>query len=69
MQQRYADAIELFEASLKLEPGDAVTHKNLGLALAQLGRRDEATIRFREALRLNPDMIEAQQALRELSRQ
>jgi len=36
---------------------------NLGIALARLGRLDEAIVQFSEAVRLKPDFAEARQAL------
>ncbi len=38
----------------RLEPGDAIARNNLGNALYELGRSEEATAAYREALRLDP---------------
>ncbi len=40
--------------------------KNLGMALARLGQRDEAIKSLTEALRLRPDYPEARRALEAL---
>lgn len=41
----------------------AQVHKNLGTSLERLGEQDKAVERYREALRLNPDLAEAHNAL------
>ena len=47
-----------FEEALRLDPGHAEAHNNLGIALGAQGRRDEAVAQYREALRLKPDFAE-----------
>jgi tetratricopeptide (TPR) repeat protein len=57
---RLAEAIDHFQAALRIDPDYAGAHNNLGLALLQIpGRLPEATAEFREALRLNPKDAEA----------
>jgi len=41
----------------------AQIHKNLGTSLERMGEQDKAVERYREALRLNPDLAEAHNAL------
>jgi Flp pilus assembly protein TadD len=51
---------------LRLAPDDVDAHFELGSVLAQNGRRDEAAVHFREALRLRPDHALAREALQKL---
>lgn len=51
------DAIDAYEQFLRLKPEDAGVHGQVGTLLAGEGRLAEATVHFREALRLNPDLI------------
>jgi len=44
---------------VKLEPGVAELHNDLGIALAETGRLPEAIAEFRQALRLKPDFEDA----------
>jgi tetratricopeptide (TPR) repeat protein len=53
------EAIGYYENALKIERGNAVTHNNLGLALASVGRTQEAIGHFQEALRINPSYTAA----------
>ena len=52
---RYDEAIAHFEATVRLDPGAAFAHFNLGTALALAGRREAAIDRYLEAVRLDPD--------------
>jgi tetratricopeptide (TPR) repeat protein len=45
------------------EPGNAAARTNLGILLIQLGRADRAARELEEALRLDPRLVEAAQAL------
>src|SRR5207237_682385 len=54
-QGRFADAIEHYRAALRLQPGSARTHADLGNVLAAAGRADEAAAEYGEALHLAPD--------------
>ena len=54
-----AAAVKIFSEALRLDPGNAETHYNLGVALDSLGRTDEAIEHFSEAVRLNPDNARA----------
>ena len=61
-KQRPAEALAEYQAALRTEAGAArpEIHNDLGVALARLGKLDEAVKEFREALRLNPDFGPAQ---------
>ncbi len=52
-------AIEAWRQAIKHHPDDSQAHNNLGLALANIGRRDEAVEAFQTAIRLEPDLAEA----------
>ncbi len=51
---RLDEAIVHYRESLRLNPGSAPTHYNLGFALSALGKRDEAIAQFEDAVRLDP---------------
>jgi len=57
------EALQEFREAVRLRPADSVARYNLGNMLAGLGRPDEAAIQFREALRLNTNLRQAQAAL------
>ena len=65
-------AIKVNQASIALSPQDAEAHNNLGTALQDLGRLDEAEASYREAIALKPDYAAAYYSLgvtlKELSR-
>ena len=44
---------------MRLDPGNADAHFNLGQALVKEGRIDAAMERFREAVRLDPEFVPA----------
>ncbi|MGZ6248648.1 MAG: tetratricopeptide repeat protein, partial [Syntrophales bacterium] len=48
-----------YEKALKIEKNNAVTHNNIGLALASVGRTQEAIGHFQEALKINPSYAAA----------
>lgn len=52
---RLDTALLYLREAVEVEPGSAERHNDLGVALANLGRYDEAEFAFREALMLNPD--------------
>jgi spermidine synthase len=62
-QRRYLDAVPLLRAAVHLDPGDAETQNDLGVALASLGRIREAVEHFTRAAQLAPDFIEARENL------
>ena len=57
------EALEEFMATLRLNQTDANAELNLGKVLVNLGRYDEATAHFSEALRLDPDLQEARDSI------
>ncbi len=64
---KLTDAAREFRATVDLRPADVEAHFNLGIAFAQLGRRDEAIAQLSETLRIKPDLIQARQALADLT--
>ena len=71
-QEGILEAIKVNQASIALSPQDAEAHNNLGTALQDLGRLDEAEASYREAIALKPDYAAAYYSLgvtlKELSR-
>ena len=55
-QQRYNEALELFQGLVALHPDDAATYSNMGITLIFLGRNDEALQHFDQALALDPTL-------------
>ncbi|MDM8525129.1 tetratricopeptide repeat protein [Desulfococcaceae bacterium HSG8] len=56
IQVRYwRNSITLFEHVLDITENNYLAHNNLGIALANQGRTDEAAEHYAEALRINPD--------------
>jgi predicted O-linked N-acetylglucosamine transferase (SPINDLY family) len=53
------DAVLSYQRALKLQPGIAQAHNNLGVALRSLGRNKEALTSFRRAIELEPDSASA----------
>jgi len=53
-QGKLNEGIAYFYEILKIKPDDFGAHRNLGIALQQLGKRDEAKIHAQEAQRLTP---------------
>jgi len=58
-QNRTDEALEALTAAEKENPRDAAIRNFRGIALAQLGRGDDAAKEYREAIRLNPQMVDA----------
>lgn len=65
---RDASALALYDRAVALDAGIAALHNNRGVALAALGRKDEARAAFREALRLDPGFGPARDNLAALGR-
>jgi tetratricopeptide (TPR) repeat protein len=59
LRQGGAPALPALKRAVELLPQDAEVHLNLGIALAEAGRRDEAVASYRQALSLNPASVEA----------
>jgi len=55
----WRNGITLFEHTLKVTQDNAVAHTNLGAALMEAGKENEATRQYREALRIDPDHANA----------
>jgi tetratricopeptide (TPR) repeat protein len=58
---QFADAITAYREALRFEPEATsyAIHNDLGVALAQLGRRQEALTEFERALQIKPDFPDA----------
>jgi tetratricopeptide (TPR) repeat protein len=52
-------AIQQFQKALRISPGDADAHNNLGIAYVSKGMFDEGIEHYQAALRLKPDYAEA----------
>ncbi|MGD0650697.1 MAG: tetratricopeptide repeat protein [Verrucomicrobiia bacterium] len=60
LQVRYwRNSVTLFEHALAVTKDNPVAHSNLGVALAEQGRVEEALGHFEQALRIEPDYPEA----------
>ena len=57
--RRYSEAVNVNQTAVSLSPRDAETHSNLGNALQELGRLEEAEASYRQAIALKPDLAEA----------
>jgi tetratricopeptide (TPR) repeat protein len=57
--KHWQNGIALFEHSLEMTPNNFLMHNNLGVALANLGRNEEAIAHYVEAVRIKPDFAEA----------
>jgi tetratricopeptide (TPR) repeat protein len=55
----YRDAETLYRTTFARNPSCWMAHNNLGVVLADQGRRDEAIAQFEQTLRLKPDHAEA----------
>ena len=51
----YSNEKTLWQATVRLNPGDWVVHYSLGLALFQDGRTDEAINEYQKALQMHPE--------------
>jgi tetratricopeptide (TPR) repeat protein len=60
------ETISLYRQGLAICPDDDVAHYELGRALADAGRADEAAKSFEAALRINPDFADARRRLEAL---
>jgi tetratricopeptide (TPR) repeat protein len=57
--QLWRDSITLFAHTLKVTTGNYITHNNMGTALSDQGRIEEAIAHYRSALRIAPRYVKA----------
>jgi protein O-GlcNAc transferase len=62
----YAPAVDAYRAAVAVGANHPVLSNNLGLALQELGKSDEAEACFRSAIRLQPGLVEASANLADL---
>lgn len=62
-QGKFDDAIAAYRKQVEINPGDKLTHKQLGLLLAQLNRQAEAQTELEAAVAIPPDDPEVKVAL------
>jgi len=63
-----AQAVVVADAGARLHQGDATLRELLARAVERAGRFQEAAARYREALALNPDLVQAEEGLARLYR-
>jgi Flp pilus assembly protein TadD len=56
-ENRFAEAIQAFQHSLKLDPHNVKTQDNLGLSYAGLGRADDAIAAYQTAIKWQNDTL------------
>ena len=57
--QHWQSSITLFEHALRVTKGNYLVHNNLGVALFQDGKSDEAMVHFAKACQIKPDYYDA----------
>jgi protein O-mannosyl-transferase len=57
--QRWRDSFTLFEHTLAVTPPNLLIEHNLGLAMGDSGRYDEAAVHFEKALQMDPNFYDA----------
>ena len=55
--QRWRDSFTLFEHTLAVTPPNLLIEHNLGIALGDSGRYDEAAAHFEKALQIDPQLL------------
>ena len=63
---RWRDSAGLYEYMLTLAPGEDLLHYNLACLLGSRGESDGAISHYREALRINPDFLQAHSNMGEI---
>ncbi|MDH3827398.1 MAG: tetratricopeptide repeat protein [Desulfobacterales bacterium] len=64
-QGKFNECIDYYQEVLRVNPGYARVHNNLGAVLWRLGKIEEATVHFRKAVLLKPEYAEAHNSLGE----
>ena len=64
---RIDEAVEHFQAALRIRPNYAEVYNSLGAALVSQGKIIEAMANFKQAIRINPDLMEAKLNLKNVS--
>lgn len=54
---RFEESARYYTAAIALCTTSACTHVNLGVVLSDLGKPEEAIEQYREALRIQPEML------------
>jgi tetratricopeptide (TPR) repeat protein len=67
LRGQFSEAIVVLQAALKDEPNDARGHYQLGLALSRTGNVSRAELEWRESVKLEPRLTDAQLALAEVA--
>ena len=57
--QMYANVAQLYEETIRRNPGCWLAHHNLGVVLAESGSTDEAIAHYEAAIKLKPDYAKA----------
>lgn len=58
-QEKFDEAVEMFDRALRIDPTDAVAHYNMGNAMLALNKFADAARHFEDAARLRPDYAES----------
>lgn len=58
-QQRYQEALDVFDKAVQLRPGDAWLWRSMGDVLVQMRRYEEALLSYQHVLKLDPDHPDA----------
>ncbi len=53
------DNFSLYEHALRVMPDNAVAHHNIGLALSDIGKREQAIEHYERAIEIEPDFVNA----------
>jgi Flp pilus assembly protein TadD len=63
-QGKFDEAVLQFAEALRINPGYAEAHSDLGVTLSRQGQLDEAVRQFVEALRIEPGFAQASSNLK-----
>jgi len=66
MQGKQAEAVEAFQAAIRLDAGQPDYYNNLALVYNRMGLRSEAIRAFREGLRRHPGSARLQKNYQEI---